>query len=76
MPSEEPIIRVNFTISSQALAAIESMRIFYENEFAVKTCAVMVGWGEFTLNNGGEFQDVIVTSTKIINTNPSSMASR
>jgi hypothetical protein len=37
------------------------MRIFYEREFSVKTCATVVAWGEFTLNNEREFQDVIVS---------------
>jgi hypothetical protein len=61
MTDHDPILKINFVISPVARVSIEALRQKYEKDYNVKTCAAVVMWGEFKLNDGREFQDVIVT---------------
>lgn len=55
------IITANFRIASSAKKEIENLRRIFEAKTKLKADVVMVGWGEYDLNDGRKFGNVIIS---------------
>lgn len=59
--SRSDLLRVNFTVSDRAKAAIGQVRRDYEQAFPDDPPAVlMIGWGTVTPNRGASFDGVVI----------------
>ena len=52
---------VNFSIASSAKKELEVLRSAYEEHTKAEADVVMIGWGEYQMNDGRSFGDVIVS---------------
>jgi hypothetical protein len=57
----EPYLPINFTISAEAWAEIENIRMFWNSRFEDKADVLVVAWGRTILNDGRTWSHVVIS---------------